>query len=324
MAEFLYWWQHLPAHMDPVILEIGSFKLQYYGLMYIVAFAITYLLAELSHPAGRPIRPRHRTAPGAHDGHDPRADCRRPLGLCAASTTSRTTCTIRWRSSCPSNFPAVSISPASPACPITAGSSVWWWRRPFLCAKTVWIFSAWPISSYRASRWDIRSGGLGNFINGELYGRVTTHPIGMYFPFAPGPGRRHPVTVVRSFFRRHRSVHCPVGGQKPGHHPGRHAGHLSHGIRPGALFHRVCAPARRPPGFRPFFTLHGPAAVHGHDAGWWSVAALSEKAIPHSSRRENLTRIRDLGLATHFAFYDCISQSVRSEMVDCGSDQGCS
>jgi len=45
MGDFLFWWQHLPAHMDPVIFEIGSFKLQYYGLMYIVAFAITYGLA---------------------------------------------------------------------------------------------------------------------------------------------------------------------------------------------------------------------------------------------------------------------------------------
>jgi phosphatidylglycerol:prolipoprotein diacylglycerol transferase len=46
MGDFLYWWQHLPAHMDPVILQIGSFRLQYYGLMYIVAFAITYMLAR--------------------------------------------------------------------------------------------------------------------------------------------------------------------------------------------------------------------------------------------------------------------------------------
>ena len=45
MGDFLFWWQHLPEHMDPVILQIGSFKLQYYGLMYIVAFAITYGLA---------------------------------------------------------------------------------------------------------------------------------------------------------------------------------------------------------------------------------------------------------------------------------------
>jgi phosphatidylglycerol:prolipoprotein diacylglycerol transferase len=44
MEEFWSWWQHLPQNLDPVIFEIGSFKLQYYGLMYIVAFAINFLL----------------------------------------------------------------------------------------------------------------------------------------------------------------------------------------------------------------------------------------------------------------------------------------
>jgi phosphatidylglycerol:prolipoprotein diacylglycerol transferase len=43
-------------------------------------------------------------------------------------------------------------------------------------------------------------GRIGNFINGELYGRVTTHPIGMFFPFAPGPGRRHPSQLYEAFF----------------------------------------------------------------------------------------------------------------------------
>ena len=43
-------------------------------------------------------------------------------------------------------------------------------------------------------------GRLGNFINGELYGRVTTLPIGMYFPLAPGPGRRHPSQLYEAFF----------------------------------------------------------------------------------------------------------------------------
>ena len=32
----------MPEKMSPVIFEIGWFKLQYYGLMYIVAFGITY------------------------------------------------------------------------------------------------------------------------------------------------------------------------------------------------------------------------------------------------------------------------------------------
>jgi phosphatidylglycerol:prolipoprotein diacylglycerol transferase len=43
-------------------------------------------------------------------------------------------------------------------------------------------------------------GRLGNFINGELYGRLTTHPIGMIFPLAPGPGRRHPSQLYEAFF----------------------------------------------------------------------------------------------------------------------------
>ena len=42
MADILTWWQHLPDKISPVIFEIGWFKVQYYGLMYIVAFAITY------------------------------------------------------------------------------------------------------------------------------------------------------------------------------------------------------------------------------------------------------------------------------------------
>jgi phosphatidylglycerol:prolipoprotein diacylglycerol transferase len=43
-------------------------------------------------------------------------------------------------------------------------------------------------------------GRLGNFINGELYGRVTTAPIGMHFPLATGPGLRHPSQLYEAFF----------------------------------------------------------------------------------------------------------------------------
>ena len=39
---FWDWWQHLPRMIDPNLFEIGSFQLRYYGLMYIVAFALTY------------------------------------------------------------------------------------------------------------------------------------------------------------------------------------------------------------------------------------------------------------------------------------------
>ena len=43
-------------------------------------------------------------------------------------------------------------------------------------------------------------GRLGNFINGELFGRVTTSPIGMYFPQAPEKALRHPSQLYEALF----------------------------------------------------------------------------------------------------------------------------
>jgi phosphatidylglycerol:prolipoprotein diacylglycerol transferase len=43
-------------------------------------------------------------------------------------------------------------------------------------------------------------GRLGNFINGELYGRATTAPVGMFFPLAPTNQRRHPSQLYEAFF----------------------------------------------------------------------------------------------------------------------------
>ena len=43
-------------------------------------------------------------------------------------------------------------------------------------------------------------GRFGNFINGELYGRVTTLPWGMYFPLDPTHQLRHPSQLYEAFF----------------------------------------------------------------------------------------------------------------------------
>ena len=43
-------------------------------------------------------------------------------------------------------------------------------------------------------------GRLGNFINGELYGRVTDSAFGMYFPLAPTHQLRHPSQLYEAFF----------------------------------------------------------------------------------------------------------------------------
>ncbi len=43
-------------------------------------------------------------------------------------------------------------------------------------------------------------GRIGNFINGELFGRVTTMPWGMYFPLDPTRSLRHPSQLYEAFF----------------------------------------------------------------------------------------------------------------------------
>jgi phosphatidylglycerol:prolipoprotein diacylglycerol transferase len=43
-------------------------------------------------------------------------------------------------------------------------------------------------------------GRIGNFINGELYGRITTVPWGMYFPLDPSQNLRHASQLYEALF----------------------------------------------------------------------------------------------------------------------------
>jgi phosphatidylglycerol:prolipoprotein diacylglycerol transferase len=199
MGNFLYWWQHLPAHMDPVILQIGSFRLQYYGLMYIVAFAFTYVLA--SHRLRREDRFR--------------IDADQLQGLMTAMILglivgARMGYVLFYNFSYYLHHPLEVILPFEFSGGIRftgiTGMSYHGGLIGVVVATVIFV---------RKNRLDFFNmadliapciplgytfGRLGNFINGELFGRVTTHPIGMFFPLAPGPGRRHPSQLYEAFF----------------------------------------------------------------------------------------------------------------------------
>ena len=199
MGDFLFWWQHLPEHMDPVILQIGSFKLQYYGLMYIVAFAITYGLATYR------LRREDRF----------RIDAEQLQGLMTAMILglivgARLGYVLFYNLSYYLDHPLEIILPFEFSGGIRftgiTGMSYHGGLVGVVVATVIFV---------RNNRLDFFGmadlivpciplgytfGRLGNFINGELFGRVTTHPIGMFFPFAPGPGRRHPSQLYEAFF----------------------------------------------------------------------------------------------------------------------------
>jgi phosphatidylglycerol:prolipoprotein diacylglycerol transferase len=199
MSGFIYWWQHLPQHMNPVIFEIGGFRLQYYGLMYIVAFAITYGLALYR------IRREERfqidtdqlqgllTAMilglivGARLGYvlfyNFSYYLHHPLEIVLPFEFSNG---LRFTGITGMSYHGGLIGVVVGAILFVRKNDLDFFRMADLIVPCI------PLG-YTFGR-------LGNFINGELYGRITTHPIGMFFPLAPGPYRRHPSQLYEAIF----------------------------------------------------------------------------------------------------------------------------
>jgi phosphatidylglycerol:prolipoprotein diacylglycerol transferase len=199
MNEFWSWWQHLPANIDPVIFQIGSFRLQYYGLMYIVAFGITYFLVW--------YRIRHE------DRFEVSSDQLKDimtyiiLGLIIGA---RLGYVVFYNLPYYLKHPLEIILPFSFANGFHfTGISGMSYHGGLIGV----VFAGWLyVRKNKLSPWDVIDlfvpaaplgytfGRLGNFINGELYGRVTESPIGMYFPLAPTKELRHPSQLYEAFF----------------------------------------------------------------------------------------------------------------------------
>lgn len=199
MNEFWSWWQHLPANIDPVIFQIGSFRLQYYGLMYIVAFGITYFLVW--------YRIKHE------DRFDISSDQLKDivtyiiLGLIIGA---RLGYVVFYNLPYYLKHPLEIILPFSFANGFHfTGISGMSYHGGLIGV----VFAGWLyVRKSKLSPWEVIDlfspaaplgytfGRLGNFINGELYGRVTESPIGMYFPLAPTKELRHPSQLYEAFF----------------------------------------------------------------------------------------------------------------------------
>jgi phosphatidylglycerol:prolipoprotein diacylglycerol transferase len=199
MDEFWKWWQHLPQNIDPVIFEIGSFKLQYYGLMYIVAFAITFFLVL--------YRVRHEERFEITTDQVKDATTYLILGLIVGA---RLGYVLFYNFSYYLRHPLEIILPFSFSNGVTfTGISGMSYHGGLIGATIAgWLF----VRNAKLDWWDgvdlfvpviplgYTFGRLGNFINGELYGRVTTASIGMHFPLAPAGGLRHPSQLYEAFF----------------------------------------------------------------------------------------------------------------------------
>ena len=199
MNNFWIWWQHVPEKMNPVIFEIGGFRLQYYGLMYLVAFLISYMLVLYR------IKREKEFSVSAEEMQN--LMMYMIIGLIAGA---RLGYVLFYNLSYYLRNPLEIFLPFSFSNGITitgiSGMSFHGGLIGILVSALIYTRKAglnfWNMADLFAPVVPLgyTFGRLGNFINGELYGRITSAPIGMYFPLAPGSNLRHPSQLYEAFF----------------------------------------------------------------------------------------------------------------------------
>lgn len=175
-------------HIDPVAFRIGPVSVHWYAIMYLLAFAIAYLLLRrrLHHqPYARITKP----APWTRDSIEDILF----VAIAGVIIGGRVGYALFYK---PAQYLANPLdifkiweggmSFHGGALGVIIGLAIWAWRkkRPYL-EVTDLLVPAIPTG--------LAAGRLGNFINGELWGRVTSPdlPWAMVFPGA-GPEPRHP------------------------------------------------------------------------------------------------------------------------------------
>nr|WP_302504273.1 prolipoprotein diacylglyceryl transferase [Geoalkalibacter halelectricus] len=171
--------------IDPVIIEIGPLALRWYGMMYLLGFLMAYLLiSHLSHLRAMPLK-RDQVADlvfycvigvivGGRLGYvlfyNPAHFLSHPLEIFAV-----------WEGGMSFHGGLLGVVVAA----------VWFVRSrqlPLLLTADILVMAAAPGLGF---------GRIGNFINAELWGRVTEVPWGMVFPGA-GPLPRHPSQLYQA------------------------------------------------------------------------------------------------------------------------------
>ncbi|MFQ6613553.1 MAG: prolipoprotein diacylglyceryl transferase [Fidelibacterota bacterium] len=220
---FTEWWQHLPSQMNPVLFQIGGLSIRWYSTMYLVAFGIVYLLSQ--------YRLKTETWPFTKDDVSDMITWS-ILGVLLGGRIGYV---------------------------LFYGKGAFWaepWRIivPFARINGGWQFTGISGMSYHGGLIGVMValylysrkrnfsflrlgdfltpsiplgftfGRIGNFINGELYGRITDLSIGMYFPAAGDFHLRHPSQLYEALFEGLILFAISWPLRKRGHAPGFSSG----------------------------------------------------------------------------------------------------
>jgi phosphatidylglycerol:prolipoprotein diacylglycerol transferase len=191
-------WQHLPEHISPNIFEIGSFQVRYYSLMYIIAFLLTYILASY-----RIKRENYKYSTEVIQDFFVWAIVGLILG-------ARLGYILFYNLDYYMKYPLEIILPFDFAHGMRyvgisglsyhGGAIGVLLSTLMFCRKHKIDFWRFTDLFCPAIPLGYTFGRIGNFINGELYGRITDMPWGMYFPLDFSHHLRHPSQLYEAFF----------------------------------------------------------------------------------------------------------------------------
>jgi phosphatidylglycerol:prolipoprotein diacylglycerol transferase len=198
MESLINTWQQLPSHISPALFSIGSFQLRYYSLMYLVAFAIVYFLTL------------YRVK---NENYEYTAETVQDYLVWAMLGVI---CGGRFGYALFYNFNYYFQHPLEIILPFNfsngfkfVGLSGMSYHGGLIGILIVTLLFC---RKHKINFWHFVDlftpaiplgytfGRIGNFMNGELYGRATTMPGGMYFPLDLTHSLRHPSQLYEAVF----------------------------------------------------------------------------------------------------------------------------
>jgi phosphatidylglycerol---prolipoprotein diacylglyceryl transferase len=211
MIFLLNYYQHLPEIISSVALRVSSFTLGWYPIMYIIGFVIVFFLLQ--------FRKRETTwkeiiqnSKFKTQNYNPKFENELILDFLIYSfwglvIGARLGYIIFY------NLPHYLANPWEIISPFdAAGKFIGLYGMSYhggLIGVIIatWLFArknrinfwSWADFAVPAIPAGFFFGRIGNFLNGELYGRITTRVWGMYFPASP-LNLRHPSQLYEAFF----------------------------------------------------------------------------------------------------------------------------
>ncbi len=166
--------------LDPVILPIyGPLAVRWYGMMYLVAFSLAWWLGQR--------RAENIGAPWSKENINDLIF----FSMVGILIGGRLGSVLIYNLPIPSKILYLSLLYGKAVCRFTGARRSHRCLRLFQPKKQRYLFLSFAIFCTLLTPLGLLFGRLGNFINGELFGRVTDVPWAMIFPLG-GPVPRHP------------------------------------------------------------------------------------------------------------------------------------